>query len=74
MLGYDSGHVDKYNIQSGLHRGTLSQAEQGGPAHPGANIRGICSDGLNQVSLKSKLKNRNKFQTFKVHPYGFKAS
>jgi len=49
MIGYDSGYVDKYNIQSGIHRGSLSQDEQGGPAHLGTTIRGICSDGLNQV-------------------------
>lgn len=50
LIGYDSGYVDKYNIQSGIHRGSLSQDEQGGPAHHGASIRGICSDGLNQVT------------------------
>ncbi len=52
LIGYDSGYVDKYNIQSGIHRGSLSQAEQGGPAHPGTSIRGICTDGLNQVNFR----------------------
>jgi U3 small nucleolar RNA-associated protein 21 len=51
IIGYDSGHVDKYNIQSGIHRGSLSQAEQGGPAYLGSPVRGIVSDGLNQVYL-----------------------
>ena len=49
IIGYDSGHVDKYNIQSGIHRGSLCQADLDSPAHPGASIRGICTDGLNQV-------------------------
>jgi U3 small nucleolar RNA-associated protein 21 len=49
LIGYDSGHVDKFNIQSGIHRGSLSHKEQDGAAHPGASIRGICTDGLNQV-------------------------
>lgn len=23
MIGYSSGHVDKYNLQSGIHRGSI---------------------------------------------------
>ncbi len=38
FIGYDSGHVDKFNVQSGIHRG-----EFGCPAHPKSSVRGIVS-------------------------------
>lgn len=40
FIGYDSGHVDKYNIQSGLHRGSFGSTKGKSPmkipppAHP----------------------------------------
>lgn len=46
LIGYESGHVDRFNIQSGIHRG-----EYGNPAHPKRSIRGIKTDGLNQVVI-----------------------
>ncbi|XP_063887583.1 WD repeat-containing protein 36-like [Scylla paramamosain] len=43
IIGYSSGHMDKYNIQSGLLRGTY-----GDPfAHEGS-VSGLVTDGLNQ--------------------------
>lgn len=44
LIGYDSGHVDKFNIQSGIHRGTL-----GHPVAHSSAIKGIQTDGLNQI-------------------------
>uniref|UniRef100_A0A8C5B1B7 Small-subunit processome Utp21 domain-containing protein n=1 Tax=Gadus morhua TaxID=8049 RepID=A0A8C5B1B7_GADMO len=43
LIGWSSGHLDVYNLQSGIHRG-----HYGNPtAHVGA-VRGVCVDGLNQ--------------------------
>ena len=50
FIGYDSGHVDKFNVQSGLFRGTLSHSGDG-PAHPGSRVQAIVTDGLNQLVI-----------------------
>ena len=42
------GEVDKFNMQSGQHRGTCGPAEQ---KHSGA-IRGLSTDAYNQVCVK----------------------
>ncbi|XP_029921295.1 WD repeat-containing protein 36 [Myripristis murdjan] len=47
LIGLSSGRVDLYNLQSGLHRGCYGD---GGAAHRGA-VRGVCVDGLNQLTL-----------------------
>ncbi|KAJ8881265.1 hypothetical protein PR048_017741 [Dryococelus australis] len=44
IIGYNSGHADRFNIQSGLHRGSYGNPQ----AHKGP-VRGIASDSLNQV-------------------------
>lgn len=47
IVGYDSGHVDRFNLQSGLHRAAYALPE--GAATPLARaVRGVASDGLNQ--------------------------
>lgn len=43
VIGYDSGHMDKYNIQSGIHRGTF-----GNPVAHDGGVRDVVTDGLNQ--------------------------
>lgn len=43
VIGYDSGHIDKYNIQSGIHRGTY-----GTPIAHDGGVRDLVTDGLNQ--------------------------
>ena len=48
LVGYATGHVDKFNIQSGLHRGELRDDRVLNETGQ-LDIRGICSDGLNQV-------------------------
>ncbi|XP_064477111.1 WD repeat-containing protein 36-like [Ornithodoros turicata] len=58
-VGYSSGEVDRYNIQSGLHRMTY-----GNPAHEGA-VRGNASDSLNQTLVTGGGDGRLKFWLFK---------
>ena len=66
FIGYNSGHVDKFNIQSGLFRGCFGSEDQ--PAHTGgAIIRGIVSDGLNQIVITGDNKGLLKFWRFSNH-------
>lgn len=45
VIGYNTGHIDKFNVQSGLHRGTY-----GNPiAHK--FVRGVYVDTLNQIMI-----------------------
>jgi U3 small nucleolar RNA-associated protein 21 len=46
IIGYSSGHVDKFNIQSGIHRGSYGHPS----AHTGS-VRGVATDNLNQVAV-----------------------
>jgi hypothetical protein len=39
VIGYSSGHVDKYNLQSGLHRGTYG--ENTGKVNNEDNVKAI---------------------------------
>lgn len=43
IIGYSSGHVDKYNIQSGIFRGNF-----GNPVAHEGGVSGLVTDGLNQ--------------------------
>ncbi|CAG0883822.1 unnamed protein product [Cyprideis torosa] len=49
FVGYSSGHVDKFNVQSGKHRGTAvtEGLEENRTAHEGS-VTGVACDGLNQ--------------------------
>jgi len=53
VIGYSSGHVDRFNIQSGIHRGSYQIKDR--PAHKNP-LRGVATDGLNQrvVTADSK--------------------
>ena len=66
LIGYDSGHVDKFNIQSGIFRGSL-ESSQGQPAHPGAVIKGIITDGLNQLIITGDNEKLIRFWKFPTH-------
>ncbi|XP_063221532.1 WD repeat-containing protein 36 [Bacillus rossius redtenbacheri] len=46
VVGYSSGHADRFNIQSGVHRGSYGKPR----AHEGP-VRGVASDSLNQVVI-----------------------
>lgn len=60
VIGYSSGHVDRFNIQSGIHRATY-----GTPiAHNGA-VRGVTTDSLNQLVITGGSDTFIKFWHFK---------
>ncbi|XP_072048834.1 WD repeat-containing protein 36-like [Amphiura filiformis] len=61
VIGWSTGHVDTYNIQSGLHRGTFGQPT----AHSGS-VRGVAIDGLNQVTVTGSADQTVKFWKFKT--------
>ncbi|XP_059477355.1 WD repeat-containing protein 36 [Neocloeon triangulifer] len=46
LVGYSTGHMDRFNLQSGLHRCEYKLPKDL-PAHKGA-VRGISTEGLNQ--------------------------
>jgi U3 small nucleolar RNA-associated protein 21 len=59
IIGYSSGDVERFNIQSGLHR-----ASYGKPAHS-EDVRGVFSDNLNQVVITGSMDGTIKFWNFK---------
>jgi len=63
LLGYSTGHVDRYNIQSGLLRGSYEHMA-GIPAHK-HTVRAVLTDALNQVAVTGDSKGWVKFWRFK---------
>ncbi|KAH8310696.1 hypothetical protein KR044_002569 [Drosophila immigrans] len=61
IIGYSSGDVERFNIQSGLHRSTYGAP---GTAHDAA-VRGLASDNLNQYVISGCTKGLVKFWLFK---------
>jgi U3 small nucleolar RNA-associated protein 21 len=59
VLGYSSGDVERFNIQSGIHRATY-----GSPAHQ-TEIRGLWTDNLNQIVISGGTDGLVKFWNFK---------
>ncbi|KAH8382540.1 hypothetical protein KR009_004054 [Drosophila setifemur] len=59
IIGYSSGHIERFNIQSGLHR-----ASYGSPGHKMA-VRGLVSDNLNQSVISGCSEGLLKFWNFK---------
>lgn len=60
IIGYSSGDVERYNIQSGLHRATY-----GSPAHEN-DVRGVWADNLNQFIISAGVDCKLKFWSFKT--------
>ncbi|KAK3793159.1 hypothetical protein RRG08_024990 [Elysia crispata] len=60
LIGYSSGHIDTYNLQSGLHRGSLGEPK----AHD-CTVRGLSIDGLNQKVVSAGADGILKFWRFK---------
>ncbi|CAC5374475.1 UTP21 [Mytilus coruscus] len=60
VIGYSTGHVDKYNLQSAIHRGCYGETI----AH-NCSVRGIAIDGLNQITITAGLDGEVKFWKFK---------
>jgi len=63
LIGYSTGHVDRYNIQSGIHRGSYQHGPH--PAHRNS-LRGIATDSLNQQTVTGDSKGIVKFWRFKA--------
>ncbi|XP_029427694.1 WD repeat-containing protein 36 isoform X2 [Rhinatrema bivittatum] len=61
VIGLSTGEVDRYNIQSGIHRGHYG-AEK---AHEGA-VRGVAVDGLNELTITAGSDRQIKFWKFKT--------
>jgi len=68
VIGYDSGHADKFNVQSGIHRGSfVAKGFENDPlaaAHPGRALRSVCADGLNAVLVTGDAEGGVKFWRF----------
>lgn len=60
VLGYSSGDVERFNIQSGTHRATY-----GSPAHK-SDVRGLWTDNLNQIVISGGVDQLVKFWNFKA--------
>uniref|UniRef100_A0A914XT60 Small-subunit processome Utp21 domain-containing protein n=1 Tax=Plectus sambesii TaxID=2011161 RepID=A0A914XT60_9BILA len=71
LIGYSSGHVDCFNIQSGKHRGAfkdpavVTEGDKATRAHS-ASVVGVGSDALNQTVVTGCAGDRLKFWTFKT--------
>lgn len=59
IIGYSSGYVERFNIQSGIHR-----MQYGSPAHKKSTVRGIASDQLNQMVISGACDGTIKFWNF----------
>ncbi|XP_058128820.1 WD repeat-containing protein 36 [Anopheles ziemanni] len=59
-IGYSSGHVERFNIQSGIHR-----ASYGSPTAHREYVRGLASDNLNQFVVSGAADGLLKFWHFK---------
>jgi len=62
IIGYSSGHIDRFNIQSGIHRGEYKHGTK--PAHKNS-LRGLGSDSLNQQVISGDSAGILKFWRFK---------
>lgn len=59
LIGYSSGDIERFNIQSGIHR-----ASYGSPGHAG-EVRALWSDDLNQMVISGGVDQLIKFWNFK---------
>ncbi|XP_063066369.1 WD repeat-containing protein 36 [Engraulis encrasicolus] len=62
VIGVSTGHMDLYNLQSGLHRGQYGADK----AHDGA-VRGVSVDGLNQMAISAGADRTLKVWKFRSH-------
>lgn len=58
-IGYSSGHVDVYNLQSGKHRGSFGDPV----AHP-SGVRGVAFDAFNTILITAGAESDLKFWRF----------
>ena len=68
FVGYSSGHIDKFNVQSGLHRGSVGKDSE--PAHSGY-VAGVACDGLGQRVISAGVDGIVRFWRFRdLKPLG----
>lgn len=67
IIGYSSGHVDRFNIQSGLHRDSYGESV----AHH-TPVRGVIADALNSIVVTGGSDAYLKFWAFKCKQTKFK--
>lgn len=60
IMGYSSGNIERFNIQSGLHRNSYGTPQ----AHKGP-VRGVAVDSLNQIIISGGRDGYVKFWYFK---------
>lgn len=60
VVGYSSGHIDRFNMQSGLWRDSY-----GDPNAHKSVVRGISVDGLNKIVISGGSDCKIKFWPFK---------
>lgn len=59
LIGYSSGDIERFNIQSGIHR-----VSYGNPGHT-SEVRALWSDNLNQIVISAGVDGFVKFWNFK---------
>lgn len=68
LVGYSSGHLDKFNIQSGIHRGELADPAGGlKTLASSSEVRGVVSDALNQFIVSGDAGGALRFWKFDSH-------
>ncbi|XP_040573506.1 WD repeat-containing protein 36 [Lepeophtheirus salmonis] len=67
LIGYESGHVDRFNLQSALHRGGIKAYEK-------QRVRSLVTDGLNQRLITASDEGELKFWSFKNFKFVSKKS
>lgn len=72
LVGYSSGSIEKYNMQSGILRGTLGYLDEYGK-HTGHSktVRGVHSDSANYQIISTSADKTIKFWRFKDHILDF---
>ncbi|GBM89885.1 WD repeat-containing protein 36 [Araneus ventricosus] len=62
VIGYNAGHLDKFSVQSGMHRGSFGKET----AHDGS-VRGVAIDGFSRMVISGGSDKLLKFWRFKDH-------
>ncbi|XP_058467222.1 WD repeat-containing protein 36 [Malaya genurostris] len=60
-IGYSSGHLERFNVQSGIHRASYGKPS----AHDSVAVRGVSMDNLNQMVVSGGAERTIKWWQFK---------
>lgn len=65
LVGFSSGHIDRFNLQSGMHRGSyiMPESSSDGTAHDGV-VRALACGQLNHVAISGGADRRLAFWRF----------